>query len=237
MAGMIAAGLMLAAPMANAQSPAPAPAPSPAAVDPLETTLTDAIGLLRQRRPADAYAALEPSRKEVAARITAARAKGGVYCATSSTESLFYLMGAAATKTPAIVMTAAACQTLYLSAFLQTEMGHGNEAQALLQQLVELAPRNPQYLGELAYTQQRLGQMDAAMASYERARDAAPMAGSPEGEKRARARALRGIGYILVERGKLDEAEAAYRAALKDDPDSQVAREELTYIAQQRQRK
>jgi Flp pilus assembly protein TadD len=40
----------------------------------------------------------------------------------------------------------------------------------------------------------------------------------------------------LVELGRLDEAEAALRAALELEPDSAVARQELEYIAELRTR-
>jgi tetratricopeptide (TPR) repeat protein len=42
------------------------------------------------------------------------------------------------------------------------------------------------------------------------------------------------MGWILVERGKLDEAEALYRQCLELNPDDSHAKAELDYIAQQR---
>ncbi|MEZ5937811.1 MAG: tetratricopeptide repeat protein [Hyphomonadaceae bacterium] len=50
-----------------------------------------------------------------------------------------------------------------------------------------------------------------------------------------RASALRGRGFSLIELGRLDEAEAAYRASLEIDPDNPIAMNELTYIAGLRQ--
>ena len=46
-----------------------------------------------------------------------------------------------------------------------------------------------------------------------------------------RAHALRGRGYALTELGRLDDAEAAYRESLKDEPGSATAKHELDYIA------
>jgi tetratricopeptide (TPR) repeat protein len=45
---------------------------------------------------------------------------------------------------------------------------------------------------------------------------------------------LRKRGYVLVELGRWDEAEAAYRQSLVEDPNSAVAKGELDYIAKNR---
>jgi tetratricopeptide (TPR) repeat protein len=52
-----------------------------------------------------------------------------------------------------------------------------------------------------------------------------------------RALALRGRGYVLIDLDRLDEAEAVFQESLKFEPDSKVARDELAYIAQVRQRR
>ena len=46
-----------------------------------------------------------------------------------------------------------------------------------------------------------------------------------------RARLERGEGFVLTEMGKLDEAEAAYKDSLKDEPNNPRAINELSYIA------
>ena len=42
--------------------------------------------------------------------------------------------------------------------------------------------------------------------------------------------ALRGMGFALIEQGKLDEAEKKYKESLKADPDNKLALSELEYI-------
>jgi tetratricopeptide (TPR) repeat protein len=51
-----------------------------------------------------------------------------------------------------------------------------------------------------------------------------------------RALALRGRGYVLIDLDRLDEAEAAFQESLRLDPDSKIARDELAYLAQLRER-
>jgi tetratricopeptide (TPR) repeat protein len=48
---------------------------------------------------------------------------------------------------------------------------------------------------------------------------------------RDRAALLRGKGFVLIETGKLDEAEASFRESLDHEPDSHLARGELMHIA------
>jgi Flp pilus assembly protein TadD len=48
-------------------------------------------------------------------------------------------------------------------------------------------------------------------------------------------RALRGKGFVLVELGKLDEAEAMYRRCLAIDPADTKAANELRYVQSRRQ--
>ena len=49
-----------------------------------------------------------------------------------------------------------------------------------------------------------------------------------------RARSLRRIGFALVELGRLDDAEAAYRDCLKLEPDNKLAQDEIAAIARLR---
>lgn len=49
-----------------------------------------------------------------------------------------------------------------------------------------------------------------------------------------RAQLLRNRGYVLIELGRIDEAEAAYNQSLKLDPGNRIALNELDYIRRQR---
>jgi len=99
-----------------------------------------------------------------------------------------------------------------------------------LEQLTALSPDYPRYFVELAYAYRAGGDKAKALATYTRA---AAIASKPD-MARYRAAALRGIGYLLVDKGDLAGAEKAYRASLSDDPASQIAANELKFIARKR---
>ena len=51
-----------------------------------------------------------------------------------------------------------------------------------------------------------------------------------ESSRREEAVALRGIGFALIELGRLDEAEAVFLESLEADPDNEAALNELRHI-------
>lgn len=65
-----------------------------------------------------------------------------------------------------------------------------------------------------------------ALAVYQTALEANPVMG-----KKDLARLLRGKGFALIELGRLDEAETAYRQSLEAEPNHGGAQHELAYIA------
>ena len=201
---------------------------------PVAAPIEAAAQLLEQRKPDAAMALLAPTVTDTQAKITAARAKGKAYCARDQTEALLYLGIAAAAKTEAVVLGPDQCMALYLTAYALNETRHTTEAVTLLQQLVELSPGNAQYAIELGFTLRASGDLAKAKAAYEQALAAAELTTDLDAAKFHRAAARRGLGYLLIEAGDLDGAEAMYRKSLEDQPDSPVAKAELDFIRQQR---
>jgi len=83
----------------------------------------------------------------------------------------------------------------------------------------------PRLIGERGVALGSLKRFDEALAVYDQG-IALPEIRDPD-----KARMLRGRGFVLTEMGRLDEAEAAYHESLKLDPNSEIAKGELDYIA------
>ena len=164
----------------------------------------------------------------------AAQAKNMVFCADDVGQMALYTALAAAQKKPGVVFGPALCDALFFKAYALTELERKPEAVAALERLVSLAPMNAHYFVELGYAYRVNGQLDKAQAAYQQAIDQAHSSTDKAGEKRYRAAGWRGLGYLLIDEGKLDEADKAYRQSQQDDPDSPVATSELAFIAKQR---
>ncbi|MBN1771552.1 MAG: tetratricopeptide repeat protein [Deltaproteobacteria bacterium] len=132
------------------------------------------------------------------------------------------------------------CDALFYKAYCLTELDRVPEAEAVLVRACELMPGDPMYLAELGDAQQRQGKSEAALATFEQALAAATaLAAEPDAAERSpggrtpvqwQTRALRGLGYALVELGRLEDARATYRRALDLDPNDEAAKKELAFV-------
>lgn len=160
------------------------------------------------------------------------------YVARTPQETLAYMASAAAgrppeDKTDAVALHVLWAEAYYMKAYALFELDRLDAAKAALAQALYLSPRNSRYLSELGQIHQHRRAWDDALAQYEAAESAAEF--SPSEEKlRDLTRAKRGVGFVLVEQGRLDAAEAKFRQCLALDPDDRGARTELEYIAQVR---
>jgi tetratricopeptide (TPR) repeat protein len=112
------------------------------------------------------------------------------------------------------------------------EMDQNEDAIRVLDQGIALDTMNgvqgaqiPQLIGEKGFALNREKKFDQALAVFQ---DGSKTVGITPID---RARLERGEGLALTEMGKLDEAEAAYKDSLKDEPGNQRAMNELVYIA------
>jgi tetratricopeptide (TPR) repeat protein len=192
-----------------------------------------AAKLLQERKPAEAIDGLD----KVIAHFEALRKEKTdlAYCARSPAESLVYLLKATADKAPASVYGPAWCDAYFLRGYALVELGRTGEARAALERAVQLAPREAHYRSELAELYAREKNWNAALAAYDASAKVAEESVDKERKNAELGRALRGKGFVLVELGRLDEAEAMYRQCLALDPADKKAMNELRYVEQRRQ--
>lgn len=161
-----------------------------------------------------------------------------IYCARSSTETLAYLVTAAAAmnkgefdkgKKDAICLSSTWADAFYIKGYALQELRRMAQAKVALKRAVEFSPQHSQYLSELGSLYVLEKNWSEAMKTFRAAEDNAAI--SPDDVRSDElGRARRGIGYVLVELGKLDEAEKKYQQCLADNPKDSRAAEELEYV-------
>lgn len=153
-----------------------------------------------------------------------------IYCARTSTESFAYLLTAAAEEQEAFVLSETWANAHLMKGYALLELGRMSEGKSSIEQALTLSPYNSQYLSELAYVYQIEKNWPAALKYFQDAERFAE-GFTPDNDKAFElAIARRGLGYVLVELGRLDEAEEKYRQCLAADPNDVKAKNELAYV-------
>jgi len=163
--------------------------------------------------------------------------KDRIYCARNREEAIYYLTQHVAGKsgTGAIVV-GVWCDAHFLKAFALVELGRMADAKASLTSAIAMSPANSQYLSELGHVYQVEKDWSKAMETYQAAEANAALS-DPKIRNTHLARAKRGMGYVLIELDRLDEAEAKYRECLEINPDDTMAAGQLDYIRRLRANK
>jgi len=117
----------------------------------------------------------------------------------------------------------------YYLGFLKVKVKAYSEAVAALDRGHALESTNPKFNFEKAQALVGLKRHQEALALYEQIDTIGPHVGPHE-----LAVALRGRGFVLIELGDLDRAQAAFMQSLEIEQDNQIAHNELRYIAQLR---
>ena len=201
--------------------------PDPDKTPDMSNLLTEARTLIGGKQPKPAIGKCD----EVIASFEAhyGSRKEKIYCARTSAESLGYLLKAASDKVSAIALSTTWSNAYFMKAFALQDLGRIDEAKSVLKMALELSPWNSQYLSELGNIYQHEKNWLKAKETFEAAEEHAQMA--PDDTKTGElARARRGLGYVFVELGQLDEAEKTYRQCLAADPKDTKAAKELEYV-------
>jgi tetratricopeptide (TPR) repeat protein len=116
-------------------------------------------------------------------------------------------------------------EACYLLGYLAVEEGDYAAARRHVERGLALEPDHPLLLCELGMIEGGCRRHGEALDCYRQAAERRPW--TPPGVV---ARALRGVGFSLIELGELDEAEEAFRQSLEWEPDNATARQELQII-------
>lgn len=202
----------------------------------LSTLLHEARALVDAKKP---QPAIEKCDRVIASFKTHyANSKSKIYCAQTSAESLGYLALAAAAMTKgefdkdkknAITLSPTWSTAYFIKAYALQDLGRIAEAKSVLQLALELSPWNSRYLSELGSIYVLEKNWTKAKEVFAKAEDNASLA-RDDSKDEVLARARRGLGYVFVELGQLDEAERKYQQCLATDPNDVKAAKELEYV-------
>jgi tetratricopeptide (TPR) repeat protein len=190
--------------------------------------------LIKERKPGEAIPILDA----LIAEEEQAHAGEGrrIRSAQSSAESLMYALEGATDNRETVVVGPNWSMAVFLKGFALIDLGRSDEAKPLLEKAVEMSPMNAQFLAELGEWHKNRREWTEAYGLFERAADAAGIS-SESLRREQKGRGLRGMGFVLIEQGRFDEAEKLFRKCLKLNPSDQSAKTELQYIREEKARR
>jgi tetratricopeptide (TPR) repeat protein len=201
-----------------------------------QTEISRAVALIKQHQASEAIQILDSVIGRFDSNISEAQTKGLVFCAADPVEVVLYSGMAATQKKRGVVFGPDVCDAFFYKAYALIELGRKEEAVSTLERLTSLSPLRAQYLVELGYAYRVSGQLEKSQKAYQQAIGASEATKDKQSAKLFRAAARRGLGYLAIDRGDLDQAEKHYRQSLEDDPGSAIAKSELRFIESERQK-
>jgi Tfp pilus assembly protein PilF len=225
MTGLLVAAMLAAVPMAAAGQDKDRDSAASA-------TIGQAFSSLQASDPARALATVEPVVASFEKDFSGE--KRHIFCSQTAEQDGYYMTTADGGADNVRLVTVAWCQALYVKAFALVDLERLDDAQSAFEKLVAFAPKHARYLNELAYVLLKKKEWQRSIETYTSAEAAAAF--TPERRDYERCVSFRGIGYDLVELGRLDDAEAAYRKCLAITPDEPKSLGEIEYIKQQRKK-
>jgi tetratricopeptide (TPR) repeat protein len=156
--------------------------------------------------------------------------KQTLYSAHSATESMVYALEAANAGKSAKIVSATYSYAYYLKANALIDLGNIKEAKKMLDRALTLSPHNSLFLSEKGNIYQREKNWTEALKIFQQAESAAQEFSPTETKNNELTLALRGIGYVYVEQGKLDDAEKIYLHCLEINANDFRALSELKYV-------
>lgn len=152
-----------------------------------------------------------------------------VYSVRSEAELAHYLVEALPLRNGSIMLTPLWGEAFKAKAYALVELQRYAEARAALDRALQLAPENAAFLEELGAMYERDKDWPLALQTFQHA-EAAAQYSPPRLHDDELARAWRGIAFVYVEQGRLDDAEQLYLRCLELDKNDQRASGELRYV-------
>ncbi len=153
-----------------------------------------------------------------------------IYCARTLTESIYYMADALRRKNDAIALAPIWCEAYKLKAYALFELHRDSEARVALNKALVMSPENANYLEELGAQYEREKNWPKALETFQHAERAANTFSPPSVKDDEVAHAWRGVAFVYVELGRLDEAETLYLKCLALDKSDKRAANELQYV-------
>jgi tetratricopeptide (TPR) repeat protein len=225
MAGLLIAAMLAALPMAAAGQGKDRDSAA-------EATIVQAFSAIQAGDPARALAMVEPVVASFDKEFSGE--KRHIFCSQTAEQDGYYMTTADGGADNARLVTVSWCNALYVKAFALVDLDRLDDAQSAFERLVAYAPKHSRYLNELAYVLLKKKEWQHSIDTYKSAEAAATF--TPQRRDYERCVAFRGIGFDLVELGRLDDAEAAYRKCLAIIPDEPKSLGEIQYIKEQRKK-
>jgi tetratricopeptide (TPR) repeat protein len=126
------------------------------------------------------------------------------------------------------------CEAMLVKGYALTELKRPAEAAQTLGALVRHDTNNAQYLIEYGFAVRSSGETARALEIYKKAESLASRSTDKQLAAHWRAAALRGQGYAYIDLQNWDDAAKAYQKSLKYEPDNELAKSELRFVADHR---
>ena len=222
------------APKATSNAPAQAESPVPNHMpDDMRRRVEAAMALLQRGQAAQALPQLDKLVAEADA-VFKRDTQNRVYAADDRNFVIASLLEAAKRKQSAVVVSTDWIAPLYARAYALIELGQLDRARADLDRVLAISPYTPRALGERAQISMHRKDFAAAEVDLNKMREYGQMSANPADAIGYQGFALRGLGYIAVERKKWDKALGFYNEALKLNPNDDKAKAEIDFIRRSR---
>jgi len=158
------------------------------------------------------------------------------YAVRSPIETIYYMIKAASENNSAVAVAPTCAEALYLKGYSLLDLNKVESAEEYLLRAVDMSPVNSMYLSELAHIYQIKKDWNKSLEVYRKSEQNAETYSPQEVKLKELSRAKRGVGFVLIELGRLDEAEAKFRECLDINKNDIKALKEIRYIEEIRKK-